>query len=167
MPVSIAPGSAGAPVTATLPVPAGSVALWWPAGLGAQALYTVSVVFAPSAPGATPLRLSRTLGFRTVALVTADDSDPASLEGVWGSGNLTLRWKVNGADVFARGANWIPLEELEGRNSDAAHAAAVASAAAANFNVLRVWGGKYANPEPTHTRPPLPHTCVGVAVQHW
>ena len=99
------------------------------------------MVFAPSAPGATPLRLSRTLGFRTVALVTADDSDPASLEGVWGSGNLTLRWKVNGADVFARGANWIPPEEVDARVTAGAVRQAVQSAVDAGMNTLRVWGG--------------------------
>ena len=110
--VSIAPGSSGAPVTASLAVPQGAVELWWPAGLGAQALYELNVSFVPSVPGAVTLRTSRAIGFRSVALVTADDSNPAALAGLWGSGNLTLRWKVNGADVFARGANWIPPEEV-------------------------------------------------------
>ena len=35
----------------------------------------------------------------------------------------------------------IPMEELEGRMSADAHAQLVASAAAANMNTLRVWGG--------------------------
>lgn len=139
--VSVAPGSSGAPVTASLAVPQGAVELWWPAGLGAQALYEVNVSFAPSAPGATTLRTSRTIGFRSVALVTADDSNPAALAGLWGSGNLTLRWKVNGADVFARGANWIPPEEVDARVSDAAVRQAVQSAVDAGMNALRVWGG--------------------------
>ena len=58
-----------------------------------------------------------------------------------GSGNFTMRLRVNGADVFARGANLIPMEELEGRASATAIATMVASAADANMNMLRVWGG--------------------------
>lgn len=49
--------------------------------------------------------------------------------------------QVNGADVWSRGANQIPMEELEGRQDAAAYAAMLASAAAANHNMLRVWGG--------------------------
>jgi hypothetical protein len=153
--VSLAAGAETA-VNVSLSVPAGSVSLWWPnavarASPGGRRLYAVTASFSPAGSAAS-VAASRRVGFRALALATADDSDPGALSGVPGSGNLTMRFKVNGADLFARGANWIPLEELEGRNLDAAHAAAVASAAAANFNVLRVWGGKYAIPEPS--RPP-------------
>jgi beta-mannosidase len=58
-----------------------------------------------------------------------------------------MRFKVNGADIMTRGANWIPLEELDGRNTDAAHVAAVQSAAAANMNIMRIWGGGTWPPE--------------------
>ena len=43
--------------------------------------------------------------------------------------------------VFVRGSNMIPLDQLEGRTTDAAYVATVASAAAAGMNMLRVWGG--------------------------
>lgn len=52
-----------------------------------------------------------------------------------------MRLRVNGADFFARGANLIPMEELEGRASATAIATMVTSAAHANMNMLRVWGG--------------------------
>jgi hypothetical protein len=54
------------------------------------------------------------------------DSDRvlAFIAGVPGSGDLTMRFKVNGADLAVRGTNWIPLEELNARSTDAAHAAA-------------------------------------------
>jgi beta-galactosidase/beta-glucuronidase len=48
---------------------------------------------------------------------------------------------VNGVPVFARGANVVPMEELEGRASALALRTMVASAAAGNMNTLRVWGG--------------------------
>jgi beta-mannosidase len=52
-----------------------------------------------------------------------------------------MPWKVNGAAVMSFGANQIPMEQMEGRMSEAAHRSLVRSAADANFNTLRVWGG--------------------------
>ena len=49
--------------------------------------------------------------------------------------------RVNGAPMLARGANMIPMEELEGRLSGAAHRQLVKSAADGSMNTLRVWGG--------------------------
>jgi hypothetical protein len=49
--------------------------------------------------------------------------------------------QVNGANLFARGANWIPPEEVDGRVTPAAVWQAVQSAVDAHMNTLRVWGG--------------------------
>ena len=145
VPVTLTPGVETA-VNVSLSVAPGTVSLWWPNGASSQrALYTLNASFTPIAAAhestAALVTSSRAIGFRTLALVTADDSDPASLLRMSGSGNLTMRVKINGADIFCRGANWIPLEELEGRKSDAAHAMAVRSAADAGMNMLRIWGG--------------------------
>jgi hypothetical protein len=80
------------------------------------------------------------MGFRTLAIVTGDDTNPVALAGLDGSGNLTVRWKVNGANLALRGADIIPMEVLDGRSSDVALAAMVASARVAHFNMLRVDG---------------------------
>ena len=69
------------------------------------------------------------------------------LAGVDGSGNATMRFKVNGADIYARGGNIIPMEELEGRLSAVAYDRMVQSAADAHFNLFRVWGGGIDPPE--------------------
>jgi beta-galactosidase/beta-glucuronidase len=124
-----------------LSVPAGAVALWWPNGAGAQALHNLTATFTPAAPAAPALSVQRRVGFRFFALVTGNDTDPSTLDGVDGSGAFTMRWNVNGAKVFARGANLIPMDELEGRLSVAAHVAMLRSAADAHMNTLRVWGG--------------------------
>jgi beta-galactosidase/beta-glucuronidase len=58
--------------------------------------------------------ITRRVGFRFVALVTADDSDPSKLDGVDGSGNFTMRMNVNGAKIWSRGANLIPMDEMDG-----------------------------------------------------
>ena len=52
-----------------------------------------------------------------------------------------MRLRVNGANVWSRGANVIPMEELEGRSSAEAHAQLVRSAVDAGMNTLRLWGG--------------------------
>ena len=137
------PGFGGNSTAATvaLAVPRGGVALWWPNELGAQALHGVTATWTPdAAPAAAASSATRSIGFRTFAIVTADDTHPAALAGVDGSGNLTVRWKCNGADLNMRGADIIPLEVLDGRSSDVALRIMVKSAQDAHFNVLRVDG---------------------------
>ena len=116
----------GAPVSLPLQLPAGasnatvtlvaannSVALWWPAQTpGAQTRYAVNVSFTPAGSVAPPVTDSRLVGFRHFALVTANDSDPGAIAGVDGSGSFTLRFRVNGASIWSRGANMVPMEEL-------------------------------------------------------
>lgn len=121
---------------------ASGVQLWWPLGMGAQPLYQVTAT--AQVVGAQGVAASsRALGFRVAYLVTADDADPAVLANPLadGSGNFTMRFKVNGADLLALGANMIPMEELEGRESALAYQLLVRSAADAHMNALRIWGG--------------------------
>ena len=58
-----------------------------------------------------------------------------------GSGQHGMFFRINGAGLLARGANFIPMDQLEGRLSDESHRLAVQSAAAANMNMFRIWGG--------------------------
>lgn len=131
--------------------------LWWPNGYGDQPLYTVAVDLFPrrngsfrgcriasdSAPDAgqciagfhsTPERSldSRSLriGLRSVELV--QDSDE------WGR---SFYFRVNGVPVFCKGANWVPMDQFPARVSENEYRDLIASAAAANMNMLRIWGG--------------------------
>ena len=144
--VAFAAGDNSANVTLLAAPAKGEVSLWWPAGAGAHPLFSVSASLQPDG-GAGAANASVTVGFRALYLVTADDSAPGSLSGVDGSGNQTMRLKVNGADVYARGGNIIPMEELEARLSATAYDRMVQSCADANFNVFRVWGGGIYPPE--------------------
>jgi len=140
-PATLPPGESL--LSVTIPVPAGAVSLWWTAdvlrGLGRpQALYnvTASLVVAGAVVGAE----TKTIGFKHYALVTDDDSDPQRIAGLDGSGSLTMRLKLNGANMLARGADIIPMEWLRGRESAGAYRRMAQSAADAFFNVLRVDG---------------------------
>lgn len=93
--------------------------LWWPAGQGAQPLYDLSV----TCGGQTE---TRSIGLRTIELVTED-------------GAFTLC--VNGREIYAKGANWIPADALPGRVTREATRDLLRSAVDANMNMIRVWGG--------------------------
>lgn len=136
-------------VTLELKAKASAMELWWPVGVGKQPLYDVTVTFTPATltaatATATPLEAVRRIGFRHFAVVTGNDTNPAYVQdsvGKEGTSTLGMWWRVNGAPVWSRGANMIPMEELEGRLSGPAHRQLVASAVGANMNTLRVWGG--------------------------
>eukprot|EP00536_Pseudo-nitzschia_multiseries_P017061 jgi/Psemu1/70068/estExt_Genemark1.C_13600007 len=69
------------------------------------------------------------------------DLNDAYREPEEGSGQFGMYFRINGAVIMARGANFIPMDQLEGRLSSNAHKIAVKSASKANMNMLRVWGG--------------------------
>merc|ERR1712232_589403 len=117
-----------------------------PVGHGAQPLYNLSVTFTPLkvAPPALAVSTQRRVGFRFFALVTGNDTDPEYVKaskGQDGTDKLGMLWRINGAAIFSKGANMIPMEELEGRMSAVAHRQLVQSAVDGGMNTLRVWGG--------------------------
>ncbi|MCK7490811.1 MAG: hypothetical protein MZW92_02760 [Comamonadaceae bacterium] len=48
---------------------------------------------------------------------------------------------MNGIDVFGKGADYIPEDNLLGRTNKAKTHALLSAAKAANHNMVRVWGG--------------------------
>ena len=53
-------------------------------------------------------------GFRFFALVTGNDTDPAYVaasKGKDGTASLGMLWRINGAAIFVKGANMIPMDE--------------------------------------------------------
>jgi len=103
--------------------------LWWPAGLGAQKLYTLETRLAT---GDGKSRDGRTthVGLRTIEVVHERDKDGKS-----------FFIKVNGAPVFMKGANWIPADSFVTRMTEDRYRSLLQSAKDANMNMLRVWGG--------------------------
>lgn len=103
--------------------------LWWPSGHGAQPLYTVEVT-AQDGAGRPFGCWSQRIGLRTIALDRSQDQ--------WGE---SFQFVVNGRPVFAKGANWIPAHSFVAGLTRADYARDLQSAARANMNMLRVWGG--------------------------
>jgi beta-mannosidase len=125
-------------VTATAPVRAGVArvtltiadpVLWWPSGLGAQALHDLTV----TGQGAST---TRRIGLRDMRLVSEPDAAGRS-----------FGMQVNGRAVFARGANWIPADALSGRITPDAVRGLLQSARDANMNMIRIWGGGRYEPD--------------------
>jgi beta-mannosidase len=110
--------------------------LWWPAGLGAQHLYTVESVLVP--PGSRPEprasgaldRRAQRIGLRTLRLVRAEDRFGQSFE-----------LEVNSRRIWAVGANWIPDSSFPSAVTRERVFAQLERARDMNMNMLRVWGG--------------------------
>ncbi|NGN63320.1 glycoside hydrolase family 2 protein [Streptomyces sp. A7024] len=103
--------------------------LWWPRGYGEQALYDVELTLVSDDD--TPLDTwSRRIGFRTVELHQQPDEH--------GTG-FTLA--VNGTPIFARGVNWIPDDALPSRITPERYRTRLEQTAAANVDLVRIWGG--------------------------
>ena len=108
-------------------------------------MYNVSASF--QADGSTaPISAWRRVGFRHLALVTVNDSDPqvvAASRSMEGNSNHTLMLRLNGVPLLGKGSNMVPMESLEGRYVFGMHRQIVKSAALAGMTLLRVWGGTH------------------------
>lgn len=101
--------------------------LWWPNGMGERPLYELTVRITDGA-GRVIDQTTRRLGLRRVELLPRSDDRP-------------LRLRVNGREIFAKGANWIPSDVFPPAETPERIGALLALAARANFNAIRVWGG--------------------------
>ena len=147
-------------VSLRLKASAAQIRLWWPSGVGAQPLYNVTATFTPSVaagnqhhrpgermlPSSGASQTSRRIGFRVFALVTVNDTNVTIVasnasKNVTGqvndTGTFGMFFRVNGVGIYSRGANMIPMEELEGRMDAEAHRILVKSSADAGMNTLR------------------------------
>lgn len=104
------------------------VALWWPAGYGEQPLFDLDATLVCG--GEERARYERRIGFRTVEVNTTPDDL-----------GTPFVIRVNGTDVFIKGANWIPDDHLLTRITRDQLALRADQALESNMNLLRIWGG--------------------------
>ncbi len=96
---------------------------WWPNGLGAQHRYDLRVQLG------TACR-EKKLGLRSLELLNREDKV-----------GLSMCFRVNGVEVFCKGANWIPADAMPARQTPCVYEHLLQSAVDANMNMIRVWGG--------------------------
>lgn len=117
--VSLEPGPNELELTVTVAKPR----LWWPNGEGEQNLYTLFVRVGSATD-------SRRVGLREIVFEHGEDDK-----------GYALGFTVNGRRVFAKGASWVPCDAFESRQTSERYRDLLRSAAAANMNMIRVWGG--------------------------
>ena len=101
--------------------------LWWPNGMGEQALYNIEVRLSSDNYQASA---SHRIGLRIIELAREPDSIGTS-----------FYFKVNGHSVFMKGANYIPQDIFLARPKKVNYEYILSSAQEANMNMIRVWGG--------------------------
>lgn len=104
--------------------------IWWPNGYGGQPLYEVETRLTENGilRGENTMRI----GLRTLKLVQQDDE--------WGR---SFAFSVNGIEIFALGANYIPEDNILSRCTRERTKALLQDCVAAHYNCIRVWGGGY------------------------
>jgi beta-mannosidase len=134
------PGSAAAALHVRLTVD--SPQLWWPNGLGAHPLYTVTIRVArdagpagseaDAATAGVPIVVEREVGFRHLSFETNPGSP---------SGALAYTAVVNGQPVSLVGWNWVPGDALYGALPIERVRHLLDLAERSGARLLRVWGG--------------------------
>ena len=137
------------------------VDLWFPRGYGKPILYTVEIEYCPAVTKSKEecQTLSKRIGFRAVELFqdqlensgVLNTQEPTlnSRSGKYSRPSLTLEnpspatfyIKVNNIPVFAKGANFIPIDVFTSRVTRKDRQYILDAAANANMNMVRVWGG--------------------------
>jgi beta-mannosidase len=101
--------------------------LWWCNGLGAPNLLNLTFNLQNKN---NQISENTRIGLRKIELIQQADQKGKS-----------FYFKLNGLSVFMKGANYIPQDNFIPRVSSAQTKTLIHQAKAANFNMLRVWGG--------------------------
>ncbi len=103
--------------------------LWWTHELGVPYLYDLTVTILND--GEIIDKRSQKLGIRDIQLIRNPDK--------WGE---TFYFTLNNIPIFAKGANWIPIDSFIPRGKKLGlYRKNLKSAKIANMNMVRVWGG--------------------------
>jgi len=103
--------------------------LWWPNGQGEQHLYELWTTLDGEVT-------KRKIGLRKLEWIVEKDAIDHS-----------FKVRVNGRDITALGANWIPADAIPSRITPEVVRDLLESARAVNMNMLRVWGGGQYEPD--------------------
>jgi beta-mannosidase len=126
-------------ITGSTIVPSEAVELWWPAGLGPQNLYhlTVTVESASDNSNTTLATLTKRTGFRTIVLNEFPITQSQLDQGIAPGNNW--HFEVNGHEFYAKGSNFIPPDAFWSRVTVEKMERLFDSVVDGNQNMLRVW----------------------------
>ncbi|MCL1036805.1 glycoside hydrolase family 2 protein [Shewanella submarina] len=102
--------------------------LWWPNGAGDPFLYHFELRWYRGNRLVDSHEIA--IGLRTIEVINRPDGDGES-----------FLFRVNGRDLFMKGANYIPADAFPHRVGKQEYLASFDAALDANMNMLRVWGG--------------------------
>ena len=105
---------------------------WQPQGQGDQVRYPLTLGLTTPGEAAAFDESIAQIGFRSVELVQEPDADGQ------GAG---FKFRINGRDVFIKGANWIPEDSFPSRITPERLRQRITQARDAGCNMLRIWGG--------------------------
>ena len=102
--------------------------LWWTHDLGTPNLYDLSITISKN--GIIDF-FKQKVGIREIRLIQNIDE--------WGE---SFFFRLNGVPIFAKGANWIPIDSFIPRGKKRGlYRSNLVNAKEANMNMIRVWGG--------------------------
>lgn len=102
--------------------------LWWPNGSGEQKFYTCKM----EVNGET---IVKKIGLRKIEVLNERTLSANGKE------ELSIVFRINGRRIFMKGANWIPCSAYENEQTPERYRDLLKSAASANMNMIRIWGG--------------------------
>ena len=121
-------GADGRPFVESKTFPIDNPPLWWPNGAGNREFYDCSL-------DVRGRKIAKRIGLRKVEVLNTPDRDENGKPGA------RMAFRVNGREIFMKGANWIPCDAFENRQTPARYRDLLKSAADANMNMIRLWGG--------------------------
>jgi len=102
--------------------------LWWTHDLGTPNLYDLTVVISKNGIIDS---YKQKVGIREILLIQNSDE--------WGE---SFFFRLNGIPIFAKGANWIPIDSFIPRGKKRGiYQSNLINAKEANMNMIRIWGG--------------------------
>lgn len=110
-----------------IPITINNPKLWWTHELGEPHRYPFTATL--SMNGASDSRTDK-LGIRSIEVIR--DKDTAG---------TSFYFRLNGVNIFAKGANYIPQDNFLTRVTPERHKKTILDAINANMNMLRIWGG--------------------------
>lgn len=102
--------------------------LWWTHDLGEPYLYQLDIVLLANEIAID--QSTQPFGIRSIELQLKDEL-----------GNHSFVFLINGVKLFAKGSNWIPVDQLIGSAPNKRYTDLIELAVDSNMNMLRVWAG--------------------------